>query len=226
MKFYLIIFLSFFVFFISCRKEKSGITLNQEIAIKANSNEQVDKKFNSKTSKIRLTLSAKKRVKNWQEYQNISEFIPKYYKTTTKEALFNSQRLAELTQQLKDTIRVEKFDEPSFRIRLNVLHNEALRLADMDSIPNITNKEIITESNNIVNAFEAVKSKINTVVNKEVLEKDLEEFDGLFDKKDTLLEIPKSKRKIQKLKRKQNRKPRKFNKRIQPLSKIRINEKN
>lgn len=168
--------------FISCEKEKIKNTIVKELPIQ----EKSDEKITSKQTKIRLNRIAKQTVENWDEYQNMAVFMPKYYKTTTKEALFNSQRLAELAQQLKDTIRVTKFDLPSFRIRLNVLHNEAIRLADMDSIGNITTQEIITENKNIVNAFEAIKSKINSLVNEEILNKDLEEFDHLFEINDSL----------------------------------------
>lgn len=168
--------------FISCEKEKIKNTIVKELPIQEKSDEEIT----SKQTKIRLNRIAKQTVENWDEYQNMAVFIPKYYKTTTKEALFNSQRLAELAQQLKDTIRVTKFDLPSFRIRLNVLHNEAVRLADMDSISNITTKEIITENKNIVNAFEAIKAKINSMVKKEKLDQDLEEFDHLFEINDSL----------------------------------------
>lgn len=176
------IFFSLLLIFISCEKEKIKNTIVKELPIQEKSDEEIT----SKQTKIRLNRIAKQTVENWDEYQNIAVFIPKYYKTTTKEALFNSQRLAELAQQLKDTIRVTKFDLPSFRIRLNVLHNEAVRLADMDSISNITTKEIITENKNIVNAFEAIKAKINSMVKKEKLDQDLEEFDHLFEINDSL----------------------------------------
>ena len=214
-----------FVLF-SCEKENKTVIAQNETQITEDI--EVVEKFTSKSSKIRLNTEAKKIVEDWQEYQNIAEFIPKYYNTTTKEALFNSQRLAELTQQLKDSIRIKRFDEPSFRIRLNILNNEALRLADMDSINNITNVEIIKENKNIVNAFEAIKAKINSVIKKELLEKDLEEFDYLFEVKDTVLEIPNLKNQKSKVKqkRKLSKKPRKFNKRIQPLTKLKTNEKN
>ncbi len=218
LKFKNLLFYCLFLILISCKKEKINIAINQEITPK----EKSDEKINSKQSIIRLNSNAKRTVEDWQEYQNIAEFIPKYYKTTTKEALFNSQRLAELTQQLKDTIRVDKFDVPSFRIRLNVLNNEALRLADMDSINSITNQEIIRESKNIVNAFEAIKAKINTIVNKEKLENDLKEFDYLFENKDTIEEIKNGKTSTKKISQKLNRK--KFNKRIQPLSKPKKDE--
>ncbi len=146
------------------------------------------KKINSITNfkPIPLNSQAKIMVADWIEYQNIAEFIPNYYKTTTKDALFDSQRLAELSQQLKDSIRIKKLDIPSFRARLHVLYNESFRLADMDSIPSITNEEIVSETKNIINAFDAINSKINMLVSQEILENNLKEFDSILNKKDSL----------------------------------------
>ncbi len=196
----------------SCKKEKSVTNIKIETEI---TEEQIEEQINSNIIVSSLSSEAKKTVEVWTEYQNIADFIPQYYKTTTKQSLFNSQRLAELTQQLKDTIRIEKFDIPSFRIRLNVLNNVALRLADMDSIPSITNKEIIQENTNITNAFNAVNDKINFIINKEQLELDLKEFDILFENKDSLKNIESE---IQTLKTKKNNVKR-VKKRIQPLRK-------
>ena len=134
---------------------------------------------------VRLNTQAKKVVSDWTEYQNISEFIPNFYKTDTKQALFDSQRILELSQQLKDSIRVEKFDIPAFRARLHVLYNESLRLADMDSIKSITKKEVVLQTNNIVNAFDAINSKINMLVSQENLEENLKEFDSILNKQDS-----------------------------------------
>ncbi|MCF6351086.1 MAG: hypothetical protein L3J23_08690 [Flavobacteriaceae bacterium] len=212
MKLSSLIFYFLFFILISCKKEKTNNITTKEIT----QEEEKEEKINSEQSIIHLNIIAKQVVKNWQEYQNVAEFIPKYYKTTTKESLFNSQRLVELTQQLKDTIRVKNFDKPSFRTRLNVLNNEALRLADMDSISSITNLEIIQENKNIINAFEAIKAKINTLVNKEKLENDLKEFDYLFVNKDTIEE--KTNKKTTLKKRKENLNRKKFNKRIQPIN--------
>jgi hypothetical protein len=134
---------------------------------------------------VKLNLQAKKIVSDWDEYQNISEFIPNFYHTDTKQSLFDSQRILELSQQLKDSIRIEKFDIPSFRARLHVLYNESLRLADMDSIKSISQSEVVLQTNNIVNAFDAINSKINMLVSQEYLEENLKEFDSVLNKNDS-----------------------------------------
>ncbi len=169
-----------FIFIQSCSKK--DVNNNEK-------KQQVEKKeINSITNfkPTSLNRQAKTMVADWIEYQNIAEFIPNYYKTTTEKALFDSQRLAELSQQLKDSIRIKKLDIPSFRARLHVLYNESFRLADMDSIPSITNKEIVSETKKIINAFDAINSKINMLVSQEILENNLKEFDSILNKKDSV----------------------------------------
>lgn len=174
------------ILFFSCSDDKKISKENNNILINIEEKELSLPKINVQNKKIELNTDSKKVVENWQEYQSIAEFISKFYNTTTTEILSNSQQLSALAQQIKDSIRITKFDIPSFRIRLNVFHNETLRLADMDSIPSITQKEIIQENENIIHAFSAINAKINAMVNKEKLETDLEEFDSLFILKDSI----------------------------------------
>lgn len=134
---------------------------------------------------VQLNAQAKEEMSNWLEYQNLSEFIPNLYKTDTKQALFDSQRILELSKQLKDSIRIKKMDIPSFRARLHVLYNESLRLADMDSIKSITPEEVVLQTKNIVNAYDAINSKINMLISQERLEENLKEFDSIINKQDS-----------------------------------------
>ena len=112
-------------------------------------------------------------VKDWPEYMELSERIEPYQEITLSDARLNSAELAELTRQLKDSIRVKKLNVPSVRIRLNVLHNEALRLADMATIPTLGQQEFLEESNNLINAFSALNSKINNMERQEMLNREL-----------------------------------------------------
>lgn len=125
---------------------------------------------------IKLNAKANKMVENWGEYQKLDEFIQQYTNISTSSALLNAKELSELSQQLKDSIRIEKLDIPSVRIRLNVLHNETLRLADMSTINQITNSEIIQENKNILEAYSALNLKINNITSQEKLNKDVDEF--------------------------------------------------
>jgi hypothetical protein len=125
---------------------------------------------------VKLNTEAQKLVEDWTEYQKMNEFIKQYHNISAIDALFNANELSELAQQLKDTIRVEKFEIPSVKIRLNVLHSETLRLADMASINNIAEEEIKNENENILNAFSALNIKINNIIIQENLNQDVSEF--------------------------------------------------
>ena len=125
---------------------------------------------------VKLNPEAQKLVEDWTEYQKMNEFIKQYHNISAIDALFNANELSELAQQLKDTIRVEKFEIPSVKIRLNVLHSETLRLADMASINNIAEEEIKNENENILNAFSALNIKINNIIIQENLNQDVHEF--------------------------------------------------
>jgi len=185
---YKIVLIFFAVFIVSCSKDTITETVqssdNQEV-IKKN----IDESFTVTATKVTLHSEAKKIVEDWQEYQSVADFIPKFYKTSTKEVLINSNQFYELTSHLKDSIRIKMFKTPSVKIRLNVLNNEALRLFDMDSIPSITNKEVIHETKNIINAFNALNIKINNEVNKNLITKDLAGFNHLFEKEEDSLNI-------------------------------------
>jgi hypothetical protein len=125
---------------------------------------------------VKLNPEAKIEVEDWTEYQKMNDFIGQYNNISMIDALFNANELSELAQQLKDTIRVKKFKIPSVKIRLNVLHSEALRLADMSSISSISEEEIKKENENILNAFSALNLKINNIIVQENLNEDVSKF--------------------------------------------------
>jgi len=136
---------------------------------------------------VKLNSKAKKLVENWDEYQNIEELLKQYQHITTNMALLNAKELSVLSKQLKDSIRIEQLKIPAVKIRLNVLHNETLRLADMETIPSITESEVIEENNNILDAYSALNLKINNIVNQENLNQELNSFvDEVLNLNDTL----------------------------------------
>jgi len=125
---------------------------------------------------VDLSPKSKKLTENWKEYQNIEEYIQQYKDISITNSLLNAQHLSELTQQLKDSIRIEKLNIPPVKIRLNVLHNEALRLADMATIKQITEEEVIRENTNILRAYSALNIKINNMVSQEGLNNEVKAF--------------------------------------------------
>lgn len=137
-----------------------------------------------------LTPSAKKDFENWEEYQDVDEFIIEYYNISISEALTGAENLAGLVKLMKDTIRVPAIDKLNVIARFNVLHNETLRLADMANIPSISDEEVSEEVSQILDVYASVNSKINTIYKaqdlQEALEVDTEEPIDLEDEEESI----------------------------------------
>ncbi len=121
-----------------------------------------------------LIPKAKKEVSEWKEYSNVDEFMIKYYNISNMEALNYAKELSGLVQLMKDSIRIDKLKGLNMMARFNVLHNETLRLADMATIPSISNEEVKEEVGKIVEIYSSVNSKINTIYKAEELQNSLE----------------------------------------------------
>lgn len=149
---------------------------NKETAAVSEKSDSLKFDANRIENKIGETLSpeAKAALDNWKEYQDVDEFLLKYYSITTLEALADAKQLSELVKLMKDSIRVEKLQKPNIIARINVLHNETLRLADMATIPSISKEEVKDEVGNIVSIYSAINSKINTIYQAESLQNALE----------------------------------------------------
>ena len=154
----------------SCKKESSEIPqVYQENVAEANF-------IKSETAIIKLEPKSQELVKNWSEYQKVSELVSSYQEITLSDALLNSAELEELARHLKDSIRVDKLNVPAVRMRLNVFHNETLRLADMSTIPVITEDEVRFTNNKIIESFSALNSKLNNLNRREQLNSELSNF--------------------------------------------------
>ena len=98
-----------------------------------------------------------------------------------------------MARLMKDSIRLEELDVPSIRMRLNVLHNESLRLWDMSQITSITAEEVAAENENLINAYSALNLKINDLMKLQKLNASLDELytfpsydlDSLFEEQKT-----------------------------------------
>jgi hypothetical protein len=162
--------LYFFVFIISissCIKDKSSQTKNDIIV---NDTVKIEEQKDIRSIGETLIPEAKNKIENWKEYQQLDELLTGFYSISTSEALNLSKELSTTTQQLKDSIKIERFKQPDINIRINVLHNNALRLNDMASISTISPTKVKAEIQNILDAFSALNSKINNITNQEKLE--------------------------------------------------------
>ena len=107
-----------------------------------------------------------KEVKDWNELQDIDSFFVKYRKITPNEALSNAIELKDLIKRLNDSVKPEKFKIPSLTARINILYNEALRLADLTRIGAIKAQEVNTQVDKTMAAFSNINTKINSILAK------------------------------------------------------------
>ena len=106
-----------------------------------------------------------KEVKYWNELQDIDSFFVKFRKITPNEALSNAIELKDLIKHLNDSVP-EKFKIPSLTARINILYNEALRLADLTRIGAIKAQEVNTQVDKTMAAFSNINTKINSILAK------------------------------------------------------------
>lgn len=119
-----------------------------------------------------------KEIENWEELKSVNSFIKKFAKVSPNEALSNALELKDLVISLKDSVKPEIFDTPPFLTRVNVLHNEVLRLADLTFIPAITSEEVNVQVDKTIAAFSTINSKINSILAKKRFEEEIDiEFD-------------------------------------------------
>lgn len=153
----------------SCNRDKKM----QDVSEKSDSLKFDANRIENRISET-LIPEAKSEMDAWKEYQDVDELLLKYYSITNLEALSSAKELSELVKLMKDSLRVEKLQKPNIIARINVLHNETLRLADMATIPSISKEEVKEEVSNIVLIYSAMNSKINTIYQAETIQNELE----------------------------------------------------
>lgn len=116
----------------------------------------------------------KKDIENWSQLNALNDFLKRFKNVSTKEALSNAEELEGLVATLKKEEKPVLFTIAPFQARLNILHNEALRLSDMRNIPSITVDEVAEQIKKIIQSFSAVHSKINTILSKKRFEEAIE----------------------------------------------------
>lgn len=163
-------FLMLTLLLFACKnKEQKAKDANDSIPYVSNmiKSEKPISKLNSKSEEL---------IATWPEYQKFNELISQYQEISMNEALLNSVELSELAKQLKDSIRVEKLNIPEVKIRLNVLYSQTLRLADMSTIPTITEVLVAQENNNVIDAYSALNLKINNMSVQDQLNDEISKF--------------------------------------------------
>lgn len=134
-----------------------------------------------------LKSNVKRKIDDWQEYASVNDFLNQYRSISPNEALNNSKELNDLVQVMKDSVKPNFLESNSFNARINLLHNETLRLFDMSAISSIKSEEVNEQVTKVIEAFSSVNSKINTLVLRADL--DAQVNDPKFNrlKKDSLM---------------------------------------
>lgn len=113
-------------------------------------------------------------LKDWKEYHALQNALQGFVKISPNEAMSKALDVRDLVKQLKDSAKPKVLDITSFKVRVNVLENETLRLADMTYIPAITAPEINNQITKVLDVFSAVNSKINTIYAQQRFEESID----------------------------------------------------
>lgn len=172
------IFLLFIALFISCegKQEKAAIIINKSEFSTAQKQSQI----------VALTSNVTRKIDDWQEYASVKDFLIQYRSISPNEALNNSKELNDLVKVMKDSIKPDFLESNSFNARINLLHNETLRLFDMSSISSIKSEEVNQQVTKVMEAFSSVNSKINTLVLQADLDAQVNDPNFKRIKKDSL----------------------------------------
>ncbi|MFY0602640.1 MAG: hypothetical protein JXQ93_01740 [Flavobacteriaceae bacterium] len=122
---------------------------------------------------LEVNVASKKEISKWMFYSNLSDFLVKFKKSTSNEALSNALELGSLIKVLKDSTKPKPLDTPSVLARINLLETESLRLSDMTKISVIKAEEVHDQVNKVIQAFSALNSKINTVFLQQNLDRNI-----------------------------------------------------
>lgn len=151
--------LLFFLIVVSCKKTVQEIDENaQDKSLRSMAKEHNTIK--------KVMPNFEKEIDDWKELSNVNLFLNRFKKASANEILSNAIELKALTTGLRDSVKPAIFELPSVNARISILHNESLRLADMNTIPAISSEEVHAQTNKIIEAFSSINDKINTVLLK------------------------------------------------------------
>lgn len=182
---YFISFVFSFLLILGCKKEVQQQKITQK---KPEMNTVINRKPYKK-----LNSYAKKQLESWKSFNNLSNYLKRFEKTSPNNALNNANELKDLLKEVKNNIPIADLKSPAFNARINVLENEVLRLVDMTLIPAITTSEVNTQIDKIFLVFSSVNAKINTVFEQKKLNNDIN-LDDFFKLDSTEIRKPKKKK--------------------------------
>ena len=112
----------------------------------------------------------KKKFEHWEELSALEKELRRFKNISANEALASASDLSDLAKSLKNSEIPNKFDKASFKARVNVFYSETLRMADIATIEGITIEEVGTQIHKVIATYNAIITKINSVLEEERLE--------------------------------------------------------
>ena len=164
MKYFFIFLIITFIF--SCDKKQETVTQEQD-------SKPLLSLVNEYTSVKGVNATFAKDIADWKELKAVDNFLGRFKKVSPNEILSNALELQGLIKSLRDSVKPELFNIPSFNTRINIFYNESLRLSDMTAIPSIKADEVNKQTEKIIDAFSAVNSKVNTILSKKRFEDEI-----------------------------------------------------
>lgn len=164
MKYFFIFLIITFIF--SCDKKQETVTQEQD-------SKPLLSVVNEYTFVKGVNATFAKDIADWKELKAVDNFLGRFKKVSPNEILSNALELQGLIKSLRDSVKPELFNIPSFNTRINIFYNESLRLSDMTAIPSIKADEVNKQTEKIIDAFSAVNSKVNTILSKKRFEDEI-----------------------------------------------------
>ncbi len=151
-----LIFTGIILLFFSCNKTPVEIKKDS----KKDSIHVVSKTY---VQSVFLTEIARKELVKLKYFDEFEKNMNVFYHSKPADIKFNAKDLSDIIFKIKDSITVEKINQPDVKARFNILYNETLRLQDMSTINTITDDEVKLKIENIIYAYESIIAKINQV---------------------------------------------------------------
>jgi len=143
---------------------------------------------------VPLKTRAKQEVANWEAYRSLQELIEKFVHISPNEGMSNALELKTLALGLQTSIPPKAVNSPAFQARMHVFSSEALRLADMTYIPAIQATAISRQISKLLDVYNGINTKINTVVSQKQFEESVHSTVRLIGVDTTKKIIPTKKR--------------------------------
>ncbi len=152
---------------ISCKKSNENIS-------SLDSNELVEQEAKHKEQTLKeLSQDGRALVDGLEYYSSLRASMEQLLKGKRENVLNQGNPIAVLALSLKDSTENVVINSKSVQARLNALYTMSLRMQDMQAIPALSDQMIYDQGDEVVEIYNGLIDKINTVALKAKLESEL-----------------------------------------------------